>query len=101
MLLALATIVAKPGKRDEIVRLAGPCLEASRQEPGVLSYQLYVSAEDSVTVRFIEKYVDKAALKAHAKSAHLQALGKAIADFQEGEMQIELYPAPDPVQPGK
>ena len=95
MLLALAKITAKPGKRDEIIRLAGPCLAASRQEAGVLSYQMYASVEDEVTIQFIEKYVDKDALRAHAKSDHLRAFGAAIAELQDGQMEIEKFLLPD------
>ena len=95
MLLALAEIKAKPGKRDEIVKLAAPCIAASRQEAGVLSYRLYVSAENDVTIQFIEKYVDKDALRSHAKSDHLKAFAAAIAPYQDGDMVIDSYIVPD------
>ncbi len=72
--------VAKQGKETEvrdILRILG---EASRQEPGVITYTTHVNADNPREFFIYEKYHDAAGLEAHQQTAHFKeyVLEKAI-----------------------
>jgi quinol monooxygenase YgiN len=46
----------------------------SLAEPGCLGYEAFQGVDDANTIVLIERYRDKAALDAHANSAHYQDL---------------------------
>ncbi len=50
-----------------------PCIEATRQEAGCISYDLVQSLTDENTLMFVERWKDKAALDAHFQEPHLIA----------------------------
>lgn len=60
----------KPGHRDVFLSLVQPFLEATRQEPGVLSYEFLLSYEDPDRFVVIERYATAEAHEAHVNAAH-------------------------------
>lgn len=54
----------RPGELDNFRTLMAEMLESTRGEPGVLSYERFVS-EDGKIVHVYERYVDSAAAVAH------------------------------------
>jgi len=63
----------KPGQLDNFRTLTGEMVAVTRREPGVLSYQRFVS-EDGATVHVYERYSDSG-----AAVAHLDAFAKCFA----------------------
>ncbi len=61
-----------PDDRAEIADLLMKLAEASRQEPGCVSYIPHRSEGDPDTVVIYEQYRDAAAEEAHRKSAHFK-----------------------------
>jgi quinol monooxygenase YgiN len=57
-------LLVKPGQLESFRALTGEMVEAARREPGVLSYQRFVSA-DGKTVHVFERYADSAAALTH------------------------------------
>jgi quinol monooxygenase YgiN len=63
----------RAGQLDKFRTLTGKMVAATRREPGVLSYQRFVS-EDGTTVHVYERY-----LNSDAAVAHLKAFAKHFA----------------------
>lgn len=60
-------LTVKPGQLDNFRTLTGEMVEATRREPGALSYQRFVS-EDGETVHVYERYADSAAAVLHLRT---------------------------------
>lgn len=88
MLHVIAIITAKPGQRAALLEAFREIIPAVRAEQGCIEYGPAVDAEgmgepsfgaDSFVV--IEKWESKAALGAHAKSAHMKAYGEKTKEM--------------------
>ena len=64
----------KPGQLSNFRTLTGEMVIVTRREPGVLSYQRFVS-EDGTIIHLYERYADSA-----AAVAHLEAFAKRFAE---------------------
>jgi quinol monooxygenase YgiN len=60
--------------REEIATILRQLAEASRQEPGCVSYIPHQVEDDPDTVVIYEQYADAKALAAHRASPHFQKL---------------------------
>lgn len=92
MIVVGAKITCKPGKREEFVRLAQPCIAATRKEAGCRFYTLYASTENDVDLLYYELWESRAALDAHLQSAHMAEFAKAkqAADVQASQ-DVEIH----------
>ena len=68
------TWTAKPGNEAEIRRILEELGEASRQEPGVITYTTHVDPENPREFFIYEKYFDESGLEAHQETAHFKQL---------------------------
>lgn len=66
-------LTIKPGQLESFRELTGEMVEATRREPGVLSYQRFIS-EDGKTIHVFERYTDST-----AALTHLQTFAKTFA----------------------
>lgn len=73
MIYLIATLTIKPGSMDAIYEAVMPCIEATREEAGCISYDLHRSISNENKLVFVEKWKDRAALDAHFKAPHLIA----------------------------
>ena len=73
MLYVIATIAIEPGSRADVLAAANPCIEATRQEDGCISYDLTASLTDTDTLIFVERWRDREALNAHFHQPHMKA----------------------------
>lgn len=81
MIHLIATITIKPGSFDAVRAAALPCLEATRKEPGCISYELFRSVEDENTLVFVERWESRAVLDAHFHMPHLKTWREAGGPF--------------------
>lgn len=84
----IAFVSVKPGQEEAFETAAAACVAATRQEPGVLHYDLWREAEGERRYVFNELYVDQAAVAAHMASDHFKAFGLAARDLAAGRPQI-------------
>jgi len=70
----IAEIVAKPEKADELRALLVPFTEKARTEPGCQHYALLEVQSEPGRFLTYETWADKAAIDAHMKTPHIQAL---------------------------
>jgi quinol monooxygenase YgiN len=72
------TIVARyqvgPGGGDDVARLLGPHIAATRAEPGCLEFTALRSTEDPDAFVLYERYTSRAAFDAHRASPHFETI---------------------------
>jgi quinol monooxygenase YgiN len=81
---AVATLTAKPGKRDELVNALLEMIDTAEGESGTEVYALHVANDEPEVVRFYELYADKAALDVHRHSDGMKAMGPKLAGLLDG-----------------
>ena len=93
MIVVTSTFKSLPGKREKIVELARPAVEATRKEKGCVRYELFLSSEDDVTLQFIEEWTDLDSLRAHLKSPHLAAFKEQRKDSVDAGGVLKVFEA--------
>ena len=68
------TWVAKPGYEAAVHEILRKMSEASRQEPGVVTYTTHVDPESPREFFIYEKYHDIGGLEAHQDTSHFKEL---------------------------
>src|SRR5216683_2022427 len=63
----LVELAIKPGQLNNFRKLTGEMVESTQVEPGVLSYERFVS-EDGKVVHVYERYADSSAALAHLRT---------------------------------
>ena len=81
----------KSGQRN-FRTLTGEMVAATRREPGVLSYQRFVSEDDTV-VHVYERYADSAAAVAHLESFAKQFADRFSAMVERKNFTVFGYPS--------
>jgi len=66
------TWTAKPGNEARVREILQILGEASRQEPGVITYTTHVDPENPREFFIYEKYHDASGLEAHQETAHFK-----------------------------
>jgi quinol monooxygenase YgiN len=93
LIIVIAPFKTRRGERDKVIGIARNCIEATRGEPGFISYELFESAEDRETLSFVEKWKDKESLRAHLERDHVKKFFKDRAPYVEGTGAPELFEA--------
>jgi quinol monooxygenase YgiN len=70
----IGTVVAKPEKREELMRILAAQVAPTRAEPGCINYDFHCDQSDPNTFIFYENFVSKEALGEHLTKAHLKPL---------------------------
>lgn len=87
----VAKWVARSGRAEEIAELLPAITEASRSEPGCLSYRPVRSVDDPQTFVLFESYSDEMALERHKNSGHYRRLVTDGAVPLLAEREVALY----------
>ncbi|MCQ2380432.1 MAG: antibiotic biosynthesis monooxygenase [Victivallaceae bacterium] len=66
-------VVAKPGRRDELLARLLECARQTRLEQGNICYRVHVSVKNPDLIMIYEQWRDAAALGAHTQMPYLQA----------------------------
>jgi quinol monooxygenase YgiN len=72
--LLIARHTMKPDLEDTILPLVEQLVEATRSEPGNLSFDAYRSLRDPASYVLLERYTSREALAAHRATAHFQEI---------------------------
>ncbi len=91
----VAIIQAKAGAEQAIESAIRACVLASRQEAGCLSYVAHRDLEVAGRFVFVERWASRAALAAHEKEPHFQALGAALAGKTAAPLSVSILSALD------
>jgi quinol monooxygenase YgiN len=93
-----ATVFPKPEYRDAVEQELRLMVEHSRQEPGNLTYDLFVRAGEPLAFDLFERYQDQAAVDAHRQSAHFQAYRAKVENWLAAPVQVHASHALDVAQ---
>ena len=70
----IGTVIAKPEKRAELLKILTSFVTPTRTEPGCINYDFHCDAEDPNVFVFYENYVNKQALDKHLSMPYLRPL---------------------------
>ncbi len=74
----IATILIKDEFRNELMEVFKTVVDATRREPGCISYKLNQDVKDSNKYIILEEWKDQQAIDSHNASDHFQTFAKAI-----------------------
>ena len=74
MILVTGRVTAKPDTFAEMLRVSREHVHRSRKEPGCISHDVSVDADDPLTLHFIERWADAEALKVHFRVPESRAM---------------------------
>ncbi|MCU1413090.1 MAG: antibiotic biosynthesis monooxygenase [Microbacteriaceae bacterium] len=83
-----------PGNEKAVIDLLPQLAEASRTEPGNLSYNAYIQLGDESEVVILEQYESPEAFAAHRESEHFQRLGFGAIIPMLANRRVETFPIP-------
>ena len=92
MIFVLATITIKPGSLEQVQEAVRPCIDATRQEPGSISYDLTVDLDNQLQLVFVERWESREHLSAHFETPHLAAWRKAGSAYIESARVEIIHP---------
>jgi quinol monooxygenase YgiN len=93
MILVLGHVVARPESLDQVLETGRAHVERSRDEPGCVSHDMAVDADDPLKVRFIEQWADMDSLSAHFALAATRAFGAEMAALCNDGPSLSIYDA--------
>jgi len=93
MIVVLAKLTVKEGKKAELFELARPLMAATRQEAGCVSYTLMDDWSDPARCVFVEEWTDKKALQQHTATPHIKEWRQKSRDLLAAPTEIKLYEA--------
>ena len=70
----VGTVVAKPEKRQELLKILASFVAPTRTEPGCINYDFHCDTEDPNTFVFYENFASREALDKHLAMPYLQPL---------------------------
>ena len=85
-------LIARPGRRNELLDAFAPFLDAVADEPGTEVFVMHTARDDADIVLFYEVYRDDAALAAHRDSDAVRDLVPRLGDLLAGPPEITYAP---------
>lgn len=89
-LVIIARARARQGFEEQMITAQKTLVTLSREAPGCLSYELFVSVQDPGLVTFFERWESATAWRAHMQGdvirAFRQTAGHCIGEFELDEM---------------
>ena len=81
MIIIEARIRCNPGKRDEFIKEVQPAITGTRGENGCLSYEVFMSTEDTDGIFIFERWDNRDAIKNHMETPHMKEWLKRRLDL--------------------
>ena len=93
MIIVLAKVSPKPGKKTELLELVKGVMAETRKEDGCISYTLMDNPHDPVGCLFVEEWESKEALLRHSAACHVAEWRKASAELLCAKTAIRIFQA--------
>ena len=87
----IARFTARPNSIDALRTLLLGMLEPTRKEAGCVSYELLNNSADPTDFTFVEEWASQAAIDAHMKTPHLQAVVADSAPLLASPLDVRFY----------
>lgn len=86
-----AGLRVQDGAIEAFKELAAPVIEATRQEPGCIKYDLLQDSADPQTFYFFEEYADENAYKAHREMSYMPAMREGREKLLDKYLGIRVF----------
>lgn len=93
MILVTGRVTAKPETFEEMLRVSREHVHRSRLEPGCISHDVAIDAEDPLTLQFVERWADETALKTHFRVPQSRAMWKRLQELAADPGAMQIYEA--------
>ena len=93
MLLVTGSITAHPDTIAEMTRVSREHVHRSRKEPGCISHDVSIDADNPLTLHFIERWESAEALKVHFAVPASRAFRKALQELAADPGGMAIYEA--------
>lgn len=93
MIIVTGTVLSKHDTLDELLRLSLEHVHRSRAEPGCISHDVHLHAENKLRLVFVERWSDLPALHAHFAVPASRGFIKAAAGLCAEAPQMHMYEA--------
>ncbi|MDF2500831.1 MAG: Antibiotic biosynthesis monooxygenase [Anaerosporomusa subterranea] len=93
MIIVVAKLKVKLGKKAELLAAAKDLIAATRQETGCISYSLLEDPYVENSFSFIEEWSDKAVLQSHFTTPHIAEWRQKSADLRDEQTVLTMYQA--------
>lgn len=91
MIRILASGKIKAGKLEDLIEVAIPLVEGSRNEAGNISYALNQNTQNPNEICFIEEWKDQKAIDIHNETIHFKTAVAKLGGLLDGGLDIKLY----------
>jgi quinol monooxygenase YgiN len=91
MIVIHATFPVAPDERERAVEQMQELAEHSRDEDGVITYEVVTDIDDPNVFRVMERYEDEAAFGAHSQTDHLGEFAELLPELLAGEPEIMRF----------
>jgi quinol monooxygenase YgiN len=94
-LQVIARYTVSEGQQEAVFAVLPKLAEASRTEPGCVSYEIYRQLDDDRQIVLLERYASRDALAAHRETPHFKdlALGQIVPRLDR--RVVEIYDVQD------
>jgi len=79
--VVFSRLTAKPGRRDALLALLAPLVDAAKEEPGTECFVIHVARDDADVAWSYERFADEAAFTAHRDSTAVRAVLPKIREL--------------------
>jgi len=91
VIIVHGTIPVRPDCREQALKLARGMAEATRAEPGCISYDFYVGLSDPNTLMLFQEWESMEALMRHFQTSHMEEFLRALPTVVSGEIITRRY----------
>jgi quinol monooxygenase YgiN len=91
MIIVHGMIPIRPDCRERALKLARGMSEATRAEPGCISYDFYVGLSDPNTLMLFQEWENMDALMRHFQTAHMEEFLRRLPTVVSGEIITRRY----------
>lgn len=97
MIVVAGDIVVEPDSIPAAAGAAREMAEATRAEPGCISYRFYQSIEDDTVFHVFEEWESEEALSAHFETPHMAQFRARLSDLSIRSRDVKKYVVSDRV----
>ena len=87
----VARVIALPDKVEALKAVLLELIEPTRQETGVITYELLQNQQDPTDFTFVEEWTSNEALNIHLDSPHLQTAAAKLEGLVAAAPDIRRY----------
>jgi quinol monooxygenase YgiN len=91
MIIIHAVFHVDPTKQQRFLDEIGPLINASREESGNISYNLYKDTEKEQVFTMVEVWQDATAVASHNTSEHFKAFVAKASNFLTAPLDIKAF----------